>query len=131
MGVPTRDHRDLRAYIIAFDAAMTIFGRSREWPREERYALTDQILRSSRSVCGNIAEAWQKRRYPAHFVSKLTDACAESEETGVWLEFACRCGYLNADEHQSLTDSYRQVGRLLTRMAAVPDQWCRSTKPIR
>jgi len=96
------DHSDLELYKIAFQAAMDIFHLSKKWPIEERYSLTDQIRRSSRSVCGNIAEAWRKRRYSAHFVSKLSDSDTEAAETIVWLEFACECGYLNKTEYEEL-----------------------------
>ena len=86
--------RELRVYQDAFGAAMTIFQLSRSWPQEERYALTDQIRRASRSVPANIAEAWRKRRYPAHFTNKLSDADSETAEIQVWLDFAHSCGYL-------------------------------------
>src|SRR6056297_1273505 len=86
--------RELRVYREAFDAAMRIFECSKEWPKEERYSLTDQIRRSSRSVCEQIAEAWRKRRYIAHLRSKLTDADSEAAATQSWLEFALRCGYI-------------------------------------
>jgi len=84
--------RELRVYCQAFDAAMRIFELSKAWPMEERYSLTDQIRRSSRSVCENVAEAWRKRRYTAHFISKLSDADAEAGESQAWLDFALRCG---------------------------------------
>src|SRR5438445_13659876 len=93
-----KDFRELRVYQMAFRAAMEIFELSKAWPAEERYSLTDQIRRASRSVCGNIAEAWRKRRYPASFVSKLSDSDGEAAETIVWLNFARDCGYLTEEE---------------------------------
>ncbi len=89
-----RVHRELEVYRQAFEAAMQIYELSRSFPREEVYSLTDQIRRSSRSVCANLAEAWRKRRYAAAFTSKLSDVESESAETQVWLEFAVKCGYL-------------------------------------
>jgi four helix bundle protein len=89
MGV--KDYHELQVYQLAFESAMQIFEMTRAFPREETYSLVDQIRRSSRSVCANIAEAWRKRRYPASFVSKLSDADTEAAETLVWLDFALRC----------------------------------------
>jgi four helix bundle protein len=123
MGEPIRTYRELQAYRVAFEAAMEVFALSRDWPAAERYALTDQIRRSSRSVCANVAEAWQKRRYPAHFVSKLSDADAEAAETHVWLDFAHRCGYLAPEAHGELCARYEHVGAMLARMMATPEAW--------
>jgi four helix bundle protein len=92
-----KTHRDLEVYQISFALAMRIFEKSKSFPIEERYSLTDQIRRSSRSVCTNLAEAWRKRRYEASFISKLSDAEAEAAETQVWLEFAVQCGYLEVE----------------------------------
>ena len=92
-----RTHRDLEIYQRAFDLAMRIFQETKSFPKEERYSLTDQIRRSSRSVCTNLAEAWRKRRYEASFVSKLCDAEAEAAETQVWTDFAVQCGYLKIE----------------------------------
>ncbi len=89
-----KKHSDLEVYSLAFDAATRIFQISKRFPIAERYSLTDQIRRSSRSVCANIAEAWRKRRYPAAFVSKLNDTEAEASETQVWLDFCLKCEYL-------------------------------------
>lgn len=86
--------RELIVYQKAFEQAMKIFELTKHFPKEERFSLTDQIRRSSRSVCANLAEAWHKRRYPAHFVSKLTDSDAEAAETQVWLDFSLECKYL-------------------------------------
>jgi four helix bundle protein len=90
----------LDVYRKAFDAAMRIFELSKSFPKEEKYSLTDQVRRASRSVCGYLAEAWRKRRYEAAFVSKLSDSEAEAAETQVWLEFAVKCGYLTPSNNQ-------------------------------
>jgi len=88
-------HGDLAVYRKAFDAAMLIFRESKEFPKEETYSLTDQIRRSSRSVCSNLAEAWRKRRYKAAFIAKFSDAESEAAETQVWIDFARKCSYLS------------------------------------
>ncbi len=125
------DYRKLRVYRSAFAAAMTIFKASKCWPKEERYALTDQIRRSSRSVCSNIAEAWFKRRYAKHFVSKLSDASMEAGETLTWIDFAVSCGYLSVDEQEDLTQTYRAIIGGLTKMMTRPDQWCLPKSKLR
>ena len=119
-----RDFTELEVYQRAFDSAAQIFVLTKQFPVEERYALTDQVRRSSRSVCANIAEAWRKRRYPASFVSKLSDADAEAAETQVWLTIAFQCGYLKPEAHNELLDRYRHICAQLTRMINMPDQWC-------
>jgi four helix bundle protein len=116
--------RELQVYRRAFDCAMRVFNLSQRFPREERYSLVDQVRRSSRSVCANVAEAWRKRRYPAAFVSKLSDADAEATETQVWLDLALACGYLDAEAHADLTDQYDHLGAQLVRMMTAPEQWC-------
>lgn len=118
------DYKELRVYRIAFDSAMEIFRLSRSWPAEEKYSLTDQIRRSSRSVCANIGEAWRKRRYEAAFVSKLSDSDAEAAETEVHLDFALQCGYLPADKHAALRDRYDHICRQLTNMMNDAASWC-------
>ncbi len=90
-------HRELDVYVKAFDSAMRVFDVSKGFPKEEMYSLTDQIRRSSRSVCANLAEAWRKRRYENAFISKLSDAETEAAETQVWLEFAVKCEYTSRD----------------------------------
>ncbi|HEX5505571.1 MAG TPA: four helix bundle protein [Thermomicrobiales bacterium] len=122
--MPARDFTELTVYQRAFDSAFEIFELTRRFPPEERYALTDQVRRSSRSICANIAEAWRKRRYPASFVSKLSDADAEAAETQVWLDMALRCGYLDAERHAELADRYRHINAQLARMMAQADLWC-------
>lgn len=122
---------DLRVYQRAFDAAMLIYELSKSWAREERYSLTDQIRRSSRSVCACIAEAWRKRRYVAHFVSKLSDADAEAAETQVWLNFALRCGYLAKEAHAKLYDDYEAICAGLVNMMSNPEEWCGPSTLVR
>jgi len=108
---------------MAFEAAMRIFELAKGFPKEEVYSLTDQIRRSSRSVCSNIAEAWRKRRYEAAFVSKLNDAEAESAETQVWLEFSVKCGYLDEEVGRELCASYDHILGKLVNMILHPEQW--------
>ena len=108
-----RSAKELKVYQAAYELAMEIFNLSKSWPPAEKYSLTDQVRRSSRSVCGNIREAWAKRRYEAHFVSKLTDADGENSETDTWLDFAMRCGYLSPEDHGRLTNQCREVGAML------------------
>jgi len=118
------DFEDLRVYRIAFKHSMEIFERSGEWPKEERYALTDQIRRSSRAVCSNIAEAWSKRRYTAYFVNKLSDAGGEAAETITWLDFATACDDLPEEPHEHLREKYRHIRGGLVKMIKNPDPWC-------
>lgn len=118
-------YKDLKVYQLAFESAMKVYELSKKWPSEEKYALIDQIRRSSRSVCGNIAEAWRKRRYPAHFVSKLSDADTEAAETEVWLDFALHCSYISTADHTQLADNYDHVCRMLNKMMTNPDGWCK------
>lgn len=108
--------KDLTVYKKAYDLAMEIFELSKQWPLNEKYSLTDQIRRSSRSVCGNIREAWSKRRYDAHFTSKLTDADGENSETDTWLDFAIDCGYLSKSDHAKLSEKCSSVGKMLGSM---------------
>src|SRR5436305_14947086 len=102
-------HHDLEVYQRAFEAAMKIFEVTQSFPKEERYALVDQARRCSRSVCGNLAEAWWKRRYEAAFINKLTDCQGEAAETQVWVEFAVRCGYLDRDTGRDLYERYNAI----------------------
>jgi four helix bundle protein len=112
--------KDLTVYKKAYELAMSIFLVSKTFPHEERYALTSQIRRSSRSVCLNLREAWSKRRYEAHFVSKLTDCDGESNETDSSLDFARDCGYISVGEHERLTSINHEVGRMLGAMISNP-----------
>jgi four helix bundle protein len=118
-----RHFRELEVYQLAMDNAMRIFEVSKLFPKEERYSLTDQIRRSSRSVCANIAEAWRKRRYPNAFVSKLSDADAEAAETQVWIEFAVKCGCLAKNLADEFDQAYDQVLGKLVNMLRRPEQW--------
>ena len=102
-----QDHQELEVYRMAFEAAMRIFEVSKGFPREERYSLTDQIRRSSRSVCANLAEAWRKRRYEGAFLAKLSDAEAEAAETQTWLDFAVKCSYLDSDTRDRTASELR------------------------
>ena len=105
--------KDLEVYKFAYELAMEIFELSKHFPSEEKYALTSQIRRSSRSVCLNLREAWAKRRYEAHFVSKLSDCDGENNETDSSLDFACSCGYISKEQHEHLTASCAEIGRML------------------
>jgi len=118
-----RSYRELRVYQAAMDAAMRIFELSKRFPAEEKFSLTDQIRRCSRSVCSNIGEAWRKRRYPAHFVSKLSDSEGEAEETRVWLEFASRCNYITEQEAKELDETYDRILSQLVKMISGHEQW--------
>jgi four helix bundle protein len=108
--------QDLLAYKKSFELAMDIFTISRTFPSEEKFSLTDQVRRSSRSVSANIAEATRKRRYEKHFISKLTDSDAENSETQTWLEFALACGYICKEDFDKLTEKSLEVGKLLNYM---------------
>jgi four helix bundle protein len=118
-----RHFRELEVYQLAMNSAMRIFELSKQFPAEEKYSLTDQIRRSSRSVWANIAEAWRKRRYPNAFVSKLSDADAEAAETQVWLEFAVKCEYLDQSSIGKLDKAYDQIMGKLVNMLTRPEQW--------
>jgi four helix bundle protein len=116
-------HQDLDVYKKAFNAAMRIFDSSKAFPKEETYSLTDQIRRSSRSVCANTAEAWRKRRYEAAFRSKINDAEGESAETQTWLEFAVRCKYLDTETGRELFKEYDEIISMLVAMIAKSHLW--------
>ncbi len=118
-----RSYKELRVYQAAMDAAMRIFDLTKGFPPEEKYSMVDQMRRSSRSVCANIAEAWRKRRYPKSFVSKLNDAEGEAEETRVWLEFARRSRYMVEAEVAELHDEYDKILGQLVRMISEPEKW--------
>jgi four helix bundle protein len=118
-----KDFRELRVYQLAFETAFQVYLVSKEFPPEERYSMTDQVRRSSRSVCTNIAEAWRKRRYPNNFVSKLSDADMEAAETVVWLDIALRQGFISPEAHRRLSDDYDHVCSQLSIMMDQPDKW--------
>ncbi len=116
--------RDLNVYKLSVELQHEIFTLTKKFPKEELYSLTDQIRRSSRSIGANIAESWQKRRYPAHFVSKLSDADGEKAETQHWLDTSVKCKYLPRKEHKMLLEKCRKIGRMLGKMMAEPHKWC-------
>ena len=116
--------RDLKVYKLAFELQQEIFELTKQFPKEERYSLTDQIRRASRSVGANIAESWQKRRYSAHFVSKLSDADGEQAESQHWLDTSLSCSYISAEEHERLVHRYKEIGRMLGKMMQEPEKWC-------
>ena len=118
-----KSHRDLRVYQLAFESATLIHEVTKKFPSDEKYSLTDQIRRSSRSVCANIAEAWRRRKYPKNFVSKLTDSDSEATETSVWLDFALHSGYLTPEHHKKLSDHYDHVCSQLSIMMSEPNKW--------
>ena len=117
--------RDLRVYQLAFKLAMEIFQESKSFPNEEKYSLTDQIRRASRSVASNIAEGYCKKLYPKMFVSKMADADGEATETQVWLDFAEACGYLSKNRQSELRAAYEEIGRMLGSMIAHPESFAR------
>ena len=117
-------YKDLEAFKKAYALAMEIFEISKSFPKEEKYSLTDQVRRSSRSVCANFGEAYRRRKYPAHFVSKLTDADAENTETEIWIQFSFDCKYINEIKYKEFLERSAEVGRLLGYMISHPDKFC-------
>jgi len=118
-----RTHKDLRVYQLSFEAGMEIYHISKTFPKEELYSLTDQIRRSSRSVSGNLAEAFRKRKYPKLFISKLTDVEGEAAETQVWLDYALECGYVEIDRHSELFDKYDHIISMIVNMSTKSEKW--------
>ncbi len=118
-----RTHKDLETYQLAFKSAMEIFELTQKFPKEEKYSLTDQICRSSRSVSANLAEAFRKRKYPKYFISKLSDCEGEAAETQVWLDFALECKYIDEKNHLELMKIYDQILGKLVNMALHPEKW--------
>jgi four helix bundle protein len=116
--------RDLEVYNLAFQCAMELFHVSRDFPFEEKYSLTDQIRRSSRSVCACIAEAWRKRRYKAYFKNKLTDAMSEASETQTWLEFSNACNYMDRVLFEKMDSRYEQIIGMLNAMEKKAESFC-------
>ncbi|MDA0672936.1 MAG: four helix bundle protein [Cyanobacteria bacterium] len=121
MGI--RGHQELAVYQLAFEMAMRIYELSKGFPIEERYSLTDQIRRSSRSVCANLAEAWRKRRYRAAFIAKLSDSEAEAAETQTWLQFAVKCGYISDEQGSELERHYDHILGKLVKIIHNPSPW--------
>ena len=118
-----RNHRELEVFRKAMAAAMDIYEFSKAFPKEERYSLTDQVRRASRSVAANLTEAWRKRRYRAAFISKLSDAETEAAETQTWIEFAVKCGYLDRKQAVVLYRTYEAIIRTLVGMIAHAEDW--------
>ena len=118
-----RKHTDLKVFQVSFEAGMKIFKLSKGFPKEEKYSLTDQIRRSSRSVSSNIAEAWRKRKYPKSFISKLSDSEGEAAETQVWLDYALKCEYMDQENRNQLYDQYEHIIAMLINMSTKPEQW--------
>jgi len=119
----TGSYKDLKVYQLAFEAARDIRILSMKFPKEETYSLTDQIRRSSRSVCINLGEGYRKRIYPKHFTSKMTDADGEATETSIWLDFAQDAGYIDANTNNILQAKYNEIGRMLNAMALHPEKF--------
>jgi four helix bundle protein len=119
----TGSFKELKVYQLAFEASRIIFQISKKFPKEETYALTDQIRRSSRSVCANIGEGYRKRIYPKHFTSKMTDADGEATETAIWLDFALDCDYIKQGDYNLLYSKYENIGRMLNSMANNPEKF--------
>jgi four helix bundle protein len=115
--------KNLKVYQLSYELAMEIFEISKGFPKEEKYSLTDQVRRSSRSVCTNIVEGYRKRRYPKHFTSKITDADGEASESIVWINFAFDCKYISQDENEKLLKKYEEVGKMLGGMANNPEKF--------
>ena len=124
MGIRVQSFRELDVYKLAFAIQQELFKLSKQWPAEEKYALTDQIRRSSRSIGANIAEAWAKRRYPAHFLSKCTDADGELQETEHWLTTAQACGYVSDEVFSPLMDRLLGIGRKLESVIQQHESFC-------
>ena len=120
-----RSFKDLKVYQKAFSLQQEIFQVSKYFAKEELYSLTDQIRRSSRSIGANLAEAWHKRRYPAHFVSKLSDFDCEQAETQHWLDTVLSCKYIPEDAYKNLTNKCMEIGRMLGKMMANPEPFCK------
>jgi len=118
-----KSHKELRVYKLSFDLAMEIFEMTKNFPKDERYSLTDQIRRSSRSVVANISEAFRKRRYPKSFVAKLSDVEGEAAETQTWIEFAYSCNYITLEKRDDLLSKYDHVIGMVITMISKPNNW--------
>ncbi len=116
--------RDLEVYRIAFDVAMEIYNLSKDFPKEEKYSLTDQMRRSSRSICANLAEGWRKRKYKKVFINKLSDAAQEAAETQTWLEFTLKCNYIDKKTFEKLDEKYEHIFAMLITMERKADMFC-------
>jgi len=118
-----RSHKELDTYKLAFASSMEIFELTRKFPKEELYSLTDQIRRSSRSVCANLAEAFRKRKYPKSFVAKLSDSEGEAAESQVWIDYALACKYIDKETHETLIAKYENILGKLVNMSLHPEKW--------
>jgi four helix bundle protein len=116
-------YKDLKVYKMAYKLSMEIYTISKSFPKEETYSLTDQIRRSSRSVCVNLGEGYRKRKYPKHFSSKMTDADGECTETMIWLDYAKDCSYISDEDHLKLYPQYQEIGRMLGGMSNSPEKF--------
>ena len=123
MSVNLKGYKDLRVYRLSFETAIEIFEETKSFPKEEKYSLTDQIRSSSRSVSANIAEAWGKRMYRNHFVNKLSDSYAESNETQTWLDFSLSHRYIKKERHKYFSEKYDQICRMLFSMMKSPEKF--------
>lgn len=119
-----KGYKDLKVYKLAYKLAMEIFEETKQFPIDEKYSLTDQIRRASRSIPTNIAEAWKKRRYPKMFISKIIDAAGEAGETEVWLDFSLDAGYITNEKYQYFTNGYDEINRMLYGMVDKSDKFC-------
>jgi four helix bundle protein len=124
---PVRSVRKLNVYRLAFESAMIIYNLSKDFPLEEKYSLTDQMRRSSRSVCSHLAEAWRKRKYRTDFVHRLRTAAQEAGETQTWLEFALECDYISDNAFKDLDERYEHIFAMLISMEDKADSFCRPT----
>jgi len=118
--------KNLLVYKKSFELAMKIFEETKKFPKEEKYSLTDQIRRSSRSVCANMAEAYRKRKYPSNFVSKMTDSDMENTETRVWLEFSKNCNYISEEDFANFDSCAQEIGRMIDYMITHPEKFARN-----
>jgi four helix bundle protein len=118
-----KSHKELEAYQLAFKSSMEIFIITKSFPKDELFALTSQIRRSSRSVSANIAEAFRKRRYEKAFVAKLSDSEAEAAETQVWIDYSFECGYISDEEHANLFNDYDNIIGKIVNMIRYPEKW--------
>jgi four helix bundle protein len=118
-----KTHKELEVYKLAFETAMMIFNLTKGFPKDEMFSLTDQMRRSSRSVCANLAESFRKRRYPKAFILKLSDSESEAAETQTWLDFSLACKYIDEHTHFELNSSYEKIIGMLVKMSAHPENW--------
>jgi four helix bundle protein len=124
MSTKIESFRDLNVYKLAVELQQEIFELTKRFPKEETYSLTDQIRRASQSIGANISESWHKRRYPAHFLSKLSDADAEQAETQHWLDTSLKCKYVTIQQHLILLEKCKSIGRMFGKMMNNPDSFC-------